>query len=390
MSKRANNEGSIRQRPDGRWEARYSAGYDSGSGKLIRRSIYGKTQAEVRKRLQQISTSLDSGTYTEPNKITLGQWLDIWQTEYLNGVTLSTQRSYNDKIRLHIKPAIGAVKLQSLTIPIIQQFYNSLSKGEKPLSAKTIKGIHGVLHAGLKQAVMIGYIKSNPSEYCTLPKLQKREVVPLSDNDTIRFLEAIKNDPYEAIFYVDIFTGLRQGEILGLTWDCVDFSANQLIINKQLLREKKKGGRYILAPTKTDKARTLTVADSVMYKLREVKNKQAFEAIQAGSGWNNPEGLVFTNAVGGHIPHNTVYKHFKAIAQSIGLNAARFHDLRHSYAVLSLQSGDDIKTVQDNLGHASASFTLSTYAHSTAKSKAESASRTEEYIRSSTAEQNHD
>lgn len=171
MSKRANNEGSIRQRPDGRWEARYSAGYDSGTGKPIRRSIYGKTQAEVRKRLQEIETSLDSGTYTPPNKITLGEWLDTWQSEYLNGVTLSTQRAYSDKIRLHIKPALGAVKLQNLAIPAIQQFYNSLGKGDKPLSAKSIKGIHGVLHAALKQAVMIGYIKSNPSEYCTLPKL---------------------------------------------------------------------------------------------------------------------------------------------------------------------------------------------------------------------------
>ncbi len=378
MTKRANNEGSIRQRPDGRWEARYRLGYDSGTGKPIRKSIYGKTQSEVRKKLQEIASNITNGVYIEPNKITVGEWLDIWQEEYLNGVTLSTKRSYNDKIRLHIKPAVGAVKMQALTAPVIQKFYNSLSKGEKPLSAKSIKGIHGVLHAALKQAVMIGYIKANPSEYCTLPKLKKREVVPLSDDDTARFLEAIKNDPYEAIFFVDIFTGLRQGEILGLTWDCVDFTNNQLIINKQLLKEKKKGGRYILAPTKTDKTRTITAAISVMRKLREVKNAQTSAAISAGS---NPDGLVFTNSTGGHIPHHTVYKHFKAVVSSIGLDTARFHDLRHSYAVASLQAGDDIKTVQDNLGHSSASFTLSTYAHSTAKSKAESANRTEEYIK---------
>lgn len=136
----------------------------------------------------------------------------------------------------------------------------------------------------------------------------------------------------------------------------------------------------MLAPTKTDRTRTITAAKSVMNKLREVKDKQTFAAVRAGSAWNNPDNLVFTNELGGYIPHNTLYKHFKTVASSIGLNSARFHDLRHSYAVASLQNGDDIKTVQDNLGHASASFTLSTYAHSTDKSKLDSASRTEEYI----------
>ena len=202
-------------------------------------------------------------------------------------------------------------------MPTIQKFYNTLSRGDKPLSAKSIKGIHGVLHAALKQAVMIGCIKTNPSEYCTLPKLQKREIVPLSVEETARFLEAIKGDPYEAIFFVDVFTGLRQGEILGLTWDCVDFENSRLVINKHLLKEKKKGGRYILAPTKTDKARTITAANSVMQKLREVKASQAFAAVRAASAWSNPDGLVFTNSIGSHIPHHTVYKHFKAIAGSM-------------------------------------------------------------------------
>lgn len=142
---------------------------------------------------------------------------------------------------------------------------------------------------------------------------------------------------------------MRQGEVLGLTWDCVDFQDNTLYINKQPQKSKKVGGEYQLIPTKNGKARLMTAAPSVMAALKRQKVKQAEAQLCAGPVWENKNGFVFTNGTGGHLAHFAVYKEFKKIVCGIGLDNARFHDLRHSYAVAAIESGDDIKTVQGNL-----------------------------------------
>ena len=202
----------------------------------------------------------------------------------------------------------------------------------------------------------------------------------MEQEEISRFLKAIQRHAYELLFLVTLFTGMRQGEVLGLTWDCVDFQSNTLYINKQLQKSKKVGGEYQLIPTKNGKARLITVAPSVMAALKRQKVKQAQAQLCAGPAWENKEGFVFTNALGGHLAHFTVYKEFKKIVCSIGLDNARFHDLRHSYAVAAIESGDDIKTVQGNLGHATAAFTLNIYAHTTQKMRQQSADRMERFI----------
>lgn len=149
---------------------------------------------------------------------------------------------------------------------------------------------------------------------------------------------------------------------------------------KQIQREKKKGGAYIYAPLKNDKARTITPAPWVMDVLRAHRAKQAQQHLMAGSLWEN-SGLVFTDEKGHHLAIHSVYTAFKKVAASIGRPDARFHDLRHSYAVAAIRSGDDIKTVQGNLGHATAAFTLDVYGHVTDQMKEASAARMENYIK---------
>ena len=122
----AQGAGTIRQRKDGRWEARYTVGRDPGTGKQVQRSVYGATQREVRTKLAQLTVEIDSGTYKEPCKMKLGEWLDIWTADYLNDVKPRTIESYTEQIKNHIKPALGAVKLETLTTPAIQRFYNQL------------------------------------------------------------------------------------------------------------------------------------------------------------------------------------------------------------------------------------------------------------------------
>ena len=365
------------------WEARYTAGFDPGTGKQIQRSITGKTQKEVAQKLKATTAAIDAGTYIAPSKMTTGEWLDIWSDNYLGGVKPFTVVSYRGHITNHIKPALGAIKLETLNAHTIQGFYNDLGKphGNAPgLSPKTIKNVHGVLHKALQQAVAVGYIRFNPTDACTLPRIVKKELTPLNEEQSKAFLQAIKGHRFEALYTITLFTGMREGETLGLCWNCVDFDKGTILIEKQLQREKKPGGQYIFAPLKNDRSRRITPAPWVMQLLKNHKATQAELRLKAGELWEDTD-FVFTNEVGHHLAIHTIYKDFKKVVASIGCPDIRFHDLRHAYAVAAIRSGDDIKTVQGNLGHATAAFTLDVYGHVTDQMKQASAQRMENYIK---------
>ena len=379
-TKKANGSGSIRKRADGRWEGLYSNGYDPKTGKLIRKSVYGKTQKEVRLALSKIVSEMDSGTYAEPSKMKVSQWLDEWLASYTMNIKPATRSAYEEHIRVHIKPSLGDIPLKQLSTRDIQQLYTNLLK-ERELSPKTVRNIHGVLHRTLEQAKLLGYIRVNPADAAVTPRVEKKQVETLDAEDIGKFLAAIRGTKYEYPLFVAVFTGLRQGELLGLTWDCVDFEHGMLLINKQHNRVKG-DTEFRFASLKNDKARVLTVADEVIDVLKLQKQRQESWAAALGNGWENPDNLVFTTEFGRYINNKILYQNFKRIAKKLGKPDLRFHDLRHTYAVNSLRAGDDIKTVQENLGHATASFTLSTYAHATPGMKRESAKRMTAFIRS--------
>ncbi len=361
------------------WEARYTVGFDPGTGKQIQRSISGKTQKEVSQKLKAATTAIDAGTYQAPNKMTVGQWMDIWTSEYLGGVKPRTVDSYKSTVKNQIKPAMGAIRLESLNAHTIQGFYNTLGDH---LSAKTVKNTHGILHKALQQAVSNGYIRFNPADACIIPRAERKELHPLDESQITAFLNAIKGHRFEALFTITLFTGMREGEVLGLTWDAVDLDKGTLTINKQLQKERCKGGEYRLVTTKNSKGRCITLAPFVLSLMKDVRRQQLEWRLQNACCWNNPMDLVFTNEIGSHLMPHTVYHRFKAVVEAMGFPDVRFHDLRHSYAVAAIRAGDDVKTVQENLGHATASFTLDIYGHVTDQMKQASASRMEQFIHS--------
>lgn len=351
------------------WEARITVGRDPSTGKQLRRSFSGKTQKEVREKMQAAAVAVNDGDYFEPSKITVGQWLDTWAAEYLNSVKPRTVESYKANIMQHIKPAVAALRLSELTAVDVQRLYNGLTNKHNgaPLSPKSKKNVHGTLHKALEKAVALGYIRHNPADKPDLPKIQKTEIKPLADNEMISFLDAIKGSEYESIYTVTLFTGMREGEVLGLTWDCIDFKAGIITIKRQLQKVRGSGGEYVLVPTKNGKTRIIALASYVIQVLTAQRKAQYEQRLKAGPVWSNPLNLVFTNELGRNLCSQTVYLHFKKLAAAAGVPDARFHDLLHSYAVAALRSGDDIKTVQENLGHHTAAFTLDTYAMSQRK-----------------------
>lgn len=382
-TRNAKGSGTIRKRNNGMWEARYTPGRDS-RGRQIQRSVYGATQDEVRQKLTAVLNSIDQKTYIEPNKTTLAEWLRHWLEEYAKDST--KPHTYDHYVAIcenHIIPALGSIKLQAVTTSHLQRLYRDLLH-EKNLSAKTVRNIHAVIHPALQQAVKERYIADNPADDCVLPRYVKPKIKPLEDEDVRAFLSEIKGHRFENLLCLTLFSGARQSEVLGLTWDCVDFDRSSILIDKQLQKIKVSDDKseYVLVSTKTDKERVNTLSPYVMKCLANQKAWQDECKEQAGSVWNNPMNLVFTNELGEHLAHVTVYKHFKAIARKIGLPDARFHDLRHTFAVISFESGDDVKTVQENLGHSKANTTLDVYTHSSRTMKLRSATNQQRYIES--------
>ena len=298
MAKRnANGGGSIRKRKDGTWEGRFTVGRDPRTGRQVQRSVYGKTQAEVRQKLTAATREIDGGTYLAPNRMTVAAWCELWLSTYTNGVRESTRAAYASQLRSHIIPALGRVQLSKLTAPQIQRLYNGLS-----LSPSSVRILHRVFRQALQRAVDLGYLRANPANLCTLPRVEKSEIKPLDDEQT---------------------------------------------------------------PTKTGKARTIVLAPQAIQTLKARRAEQTEHQLKAGYLWENPLDLVFTNELGRFVTLDSLYGAFKTVARRIGCPDARFHDLRHSYAVSALRAGVDIKTIQTALGHSSATITLDTYAHTT-------------------------
>ena len=364
------------------------------------------TQGEAVEAKKQYFTSLETdGEYFEPSKITLSEWLDTWLEMIEPTISHNTYAKYTGEVKRHIKPNLGDYKLSSIRKIYVQQFISKLSKtgclsrtkgnGKKlsetgkPLSPKTIKNIHGTLSKALEDAVEAELIAKNPASGIKLPKIERTEIHPLNETESRDFLKYINGNKYEKVMYTVLFTGMRESEALGLLWEDVDFKRKTITVKQQLIRRKIGNGElYFLQTTKSNRSRQIKVSDQVIDVLRTVNNTQLANKEKAGEmwkGWNTLQersnSFVFTDELGEHLKQFTMYKICKEAGRAIGRPDLRVHDLRHTYAVISLQIGDDVKTLQENLGHATASFTLDKYGHVSEKMREESANRMTEYIR---------
>lgn len=381
-AKRAvNGAGCVRLRADGRWEGQYC---DPTTGK--RRSVYGHSQKEVRQRLTQVQSDIDNNVFVAPDRMTVGEWFDRWVADYCNSTKESTRDSYRGHIENHIKPALGSVKLTSLTPDMCQNFVNSLKnkpgKGSKPMSAKTIKNIAGTLHEALRRAVKNRYIHFNPASDLDIPRIERYEIQPLDLPEIKVLMDSLSDDLYSSIIKVALFTGEREGEILGLQWSRIDFERGTIKIDLQLCRPRKKGDKYKLSSVKTDRVRVIRPAPFVMQLLKQRRQRQLEERLKAGSLWNDhgfPD-LVFTSETGKYLCYAVVLRHLRKCLKSAGLSGHRFHDLRDSFATTSIAIGDDAKTVQGNLGHYDAAFTLNRYVGITETMRKASSNRMEGFI----------
>ena len=369
--RRANGEGSIRKRSDGRWEGRYTAGHDPETGRAIIKNVLGKTQAEVKEKLKRAIEETAGLDVAKAGQYTVGGWLEVWYENYakikMRPSSYLTYRGYLDN---HIKPSLGNIPLGSLTTLDLQKLYKKLlevgrvarlesQKQPKGLSAKTVRNIHQIISSALKLAVDQRLLARNPADGCALPKVERREMQTIPAAQLMTFLREAKESGVFALYYIDLTTGLRRGELLGLKWEDVDLEKGELRVRRQIGHI---GGEMLEMPLKTKNAyRILPLSADAIGVLKEQRQKAG------NSPW------VFPSPTGGPMSPDSVLHMLHRVLKRAGLPEVRFHDLRHTFATLALQNGVDIKTVSGMLGHFSAGFTLDTYAHVTTSAKQEAA-----------------
>ena len=367
MSKRSNGEGTLRKRKDGRWEGRYNAGVDENGKKKVK-YILAKSQAECKEKLRAAIAEYNEEQamlarcdfLNNPNP-TLKEWSEIWLENFCKAaVRQGTYENYKFFFRTYINPSLGSIELKSLSTVNCQQFLMKMftegrirGKENQGLSARTVRDIKIALHSCLQKAVDEELISKNPCSKVKLPEDKPKEMKTLSANNLAAFLnEARESDCYE-LYYLVISTGMRRGEILALEWNDIDFKAKTISVSKQLQRTPE--GLQVSPPKTKSSIRKISISDECVNLLKVMRGKQRLD-----------QKLLFPSPItDGYRDPDAVTRKLHRMLRRAGLPDIRFHDLRHSFATLSLEQGMDIKTVSHMLGHTDAGFTMNTYMHVT-------------------------
>ncbi len=379
--RRANGEGSIRKRKDGRWEGRFTAAYDPETGKQIFKNVLGKTQAEVKEKLKKAMEETQGLDIIRSGQYTVVEWMRLWFETYSKpSLREASAENYRNYIENHIIPHIGDIKLNKLTPLDIQKMYNETKtsgrvqryKDMKDLSVsnRLVRGMHMVLHGCLDQAVREGLLTKNPTNDCKIPKLEKKEMKVIPPEQVRAYLKEAENHGVLPMFYLELTSGLRRGELLALLWADLDIKNRTISVSKQV--NAFKGELKVSRPKTENSIRTIVIPQKTVDLLIEEHEKHP----------DNP--YMFPSPVTGGMYHpDAVGRIHKKILKRAGIQDIRFHDLRHTFATLAINSGVDIKTLSGMLGHYSAGFTLDTYTHATRKMQMDAADKLGAFVEQS-------
>ncbi|MEW1640155.1 tyrosine-type recombinase/integrase [Streptomyces sp. NPDC093801] len=378
---RANGDGTIYQRKDGRWEA---AGYVLAPGNTRKRvRVYGNTRAEATAKLTEKIATSNRGVPAPSAQGTVGAYLTYWlETVAVHRLRENTHTRYTACVRLYLIPGLGRKKLAKLTAKDVRTWLDQLrtrcqccARGldkqqrccavgtccGKRLSALTLAYVHSVLKSALEHAVREEEIPRNVARNVRMGTPRPRRFEPLTAAEARQFLAATRGHRLHALFELALHTGLRKGELLGLRWEDLDLASGTASIRRTLQRTNT-GGLTAL-PTKTHSSeRRIALPTPCLRSLTLHRDKQRQEREAAGDAWQN-SGYVFTRPDGAPIEGATLTRHFTALLRRAGLRRIRFHDLRHSAATLLLEQGVELVVIKELLGHAHIGVTATVYAH---------------------------
>ena len=351
--RRGKGEGSIFKRKDGVWQGAVTVGYNE-EGKQKRKTEYGKTQAEVRGKIDEIKHQLASGTFNDSN-FTVKTYLERWLAEKARQVEKSTMDSYERLTRLHIVPRIGRVPLIKLTALQVQSMMREVSE---VAGVRTANACRTLLYSSIKQAMRWQLVSRNVAEAVDPIKKASQEMALWTPDEAVRFLDTASGHRLYAAFYLAMSTGLRRGELLGLRWS--DLKGNVLHIRQQLTYRE---GTFIFKQTKTERGkRRVAISEDVLDVLTNHRKHQDSEKRFLGEAWADTD-LVFTSEVGTPIHPRNFDRTWKQLKTKAGVPQVRLHDLRHLHVSLLVKQGFDPATIADRVGHTDPAFTLRKYTH---------------------------
>lgn len=353
QKRRGHGEGTIYQLPTGRWRAQLTVG-----DKRVSKSF--GSRADARDWLARAQKIIQDGLPVETSQITVAAYLDRWLRDVVaHRVRPRTLESYEYIVRVHLTPALGAVRLAQLRPDHIQRLCTDATAAG--LSSRTVQYIHAVLSRALKQAVRWGLIPRNVCDLTDPPRVRRHEMKTLTPDQARAFLDHVRRDRLYALYLLAITTGMRQGELLGLRWSDVDLAHGRLQVTHSLQSLGGKGMQ--LSEPKSDAGRRSIILTPVAISaLRDHRKAQLEERLRAGGRWRDHD-LVFCTANGTPISRHNLRRSFLLHLAHAGLPTIRFHDLRHTAATLMLSQGTHPKVVQEMLGHSQISLTLDTYSH---------------------------
>jgi integrase len=356
--KKGHNEGTIRMRKDGTYEARYRVGN-------LRKSIYGKTKPEVKSKLQIVLANITKGDHLEPCKVKFYDWLIEWLKTYKkNTIRETTYESHKSAIDKHIKNAdVGKLTISALKPIHFQKLYNDKLK---TLSAGTIKRLHVTLKDALKQSVNCDMISKNPLDKLSPPTIEKKEIKILTKKDQQKFINGVSDLKLGLAFLLAMQTGLRKGELLALRWDDIDIAKKILNVKRNVQRVN---GRLLMQEPKTKTSRRMVpIMPQMIEQLENHKKEQNKEKMRNRKIWDK-NNFVFCTEFGQIIDPRRFQDEFKDALKECELSDYNFHALRHTFVSNLLDAGENPKVICELIGHTKVAFMLETYAHLFPESK---------------------
>lgn len=343
------------------WYAVVDLPADPVTGKRRQKRLSAPTRRECEALVVQTLGEISAGGSGETSKVTVREFLERWTAAIEPTLRPSTFRRYCDLMRLHVIPAIGGVKLGKLAPLDIQRLY--ADRLEYGLSPTTVNQLHNVLHKALKQAMRWGMVSRNVNEMVDAPRPANPESKTWDAKQVSRVLAQAAGDEFEALWRIALVTGMRRGELLGLTWADVDLDRGVLAVRRSLTRGT--GGQWIVGEPKTASGRRqIALPVTAVDSLKAHRRRQNVRRLALGAVWEDRD-LVFSNEYGAPLHPNSLALRFKRLVEAAGVPTIRFHDLRHTSATLLLANGEHPKVVAERLGHHDVGVTLNRYSHVT-------------------------
>ena len=366
--------GNIEKRGDQVYRIRISRGKDPNTGKRL--APYQETvhcsKRDAERRLRELLQEMEkTGAITKTPVLTLALYLEEWmRTVAAVTVKPRTLQGHRECVERYLAMSLGKLLLAQVTTARIQEHYAYLVQ-EKKLGPATVRRIHAVLSQALKVAVQQSKLPHNPAQSVTLPRrAAKPPMRVFATAEAQAFIAALQEDRLGVFFELLVVAGLRPGEAAGLLWDCVDFHAGRIRVERSLVWLK--GGKWELSTTKTIKSRrAIPLPEELMRRLAEHRDRQALEKQMAiGEGrWAGTVPLVFSTVIGTPLSLTNLRKrHLLPLLKRAGMTPAEFkglYSIRHSSASLLLAQNVHAKVVSERLGHSSIQLTMDTYSHLT-------------------------